>query len=93
MGKLNGYGPDQIAAKVEDAADLIGQYFRHNDSGEIYKITEVGEQGVTAYLADGFGAPVSTSSAQYLVTWKSLKYKHRIMVHATDIEAKPDHLQ
>jgi len=84
--------PAEIAVKIEDRAALIGQYCRHVDSAVIYKITEAGQAGVTAYQVEGFGAPVSTSSTQFLITWKSLRYKHRIMVHVADIAAKPDQL-
>ncbi len=81
---------DKIALRVEDFAALKNKYFRHNDSGEIYKIAEVGDAGVTAYRAEGFGGPAG--GEQYLITWNSLRYKHRVMVHAMDVDAKPGDL-
>lgn len=93
MGKINGHnGPAEIPVVIENRDALIGQYCRHVDGGEIYKITEVGREGVTAFQAEGFGGPVSTSSDQFLITWASLKYKHRIMVHVADVETKPHQL-
>lgn len=84
--------PAEIAVRIEDRAALIGQYLRHVDSGEIYKITEAGQEGVTAYQVEGFGAPVSKHSTCYLITWTSLKHKHRIMVHVADIAANADQI-
>ena len=85
-------GPAQMPVSIEDPAALIGQYCRHNDSGEIYKIEEVGAEGVTAKQCDGFGGTPLPSSPEYLITWKSLKYKHRIMVHLQDIDIKQEHV-
>ncbi len=81
---------DKIALRVEELTAMKKQYIRHNDSGEIYKIADVGEAGVTCYRADGFGGPAG--GEQYLITWNSLKYKHRFMVHAADVDAKPGDL-
>ena len=85
--------PAQVAVIIESREGLIGQYIRHADTDEIFKITEVGRQGVTAYRADGFGGPVSKASQEYLITWASLKYKHRIMTHVADVKTRPDQLQ
>ena len=87
MIKYNGHdAPAQLPVTIEDRAALKGQYIRHRDTDKIYKITEVGEAGVTAYIADGFGGPAG--GEQYLITWNSLKYKHLIMVHVADVETK-----
>lgn len=85
--------PAQMPVAIEDQRAMIGQYIRHIDSEEIFKITEVGREGVTAYHAEGFGGPVSLMSAQFMITWASLKYKHRFMVHAATVDVKPEHMQ
>lgn len=77
----------EMPVAIEDRNALIGQYIRHTDSNEIFKITEVGREGVTAYQVESFGSPVIPSTTQFMITWASLKYKHRIMVHVADIDA------
>lgn len=84
--------PAQLLVTVKDRDALKGQYIRHNDTGEIFKIFEIGREGVTAYQAEGFGAPVIPGGVEYLITWPSLKFKHRIMTHVADVEA-PGHLK
>ncbi len=91
MNKINGQDkPADMFARVEDRAALKGQYIRHNDNGEVYKIVDVGLAGVTCYRADGFGGPAG--GEEYMITWSSLKYKHKILVHVADIETKPGDL-
>lgn len=86
--RLNGEGrPDQKPVIIEDPAALVGQYIRHRRSLDIFKITEIGQAGVTAYQAEGFGGP--TGGPEILITWKSLKYMHLIMVHVADVNVKP----
>lgn len=91
MTRINGeWKPADMPARFDDYTKMKGLYIRHNDSAEIYKITEVGSAGVTCYRADGFGG--STGGEQYLITWNSLKYKHTFMVHVADVETKPGDL-
>jgi hypothetical protein len=89
--KYNGHdAPAQMPVTIEDRKALVGQYIRHRNSDEIFKITEIGRDGVIAYQAEGFGGP--TGGDKYLITWNSLKYKHLIMVHVADIDTKPGEL-
>lgn len=85
--------PAELPVTIEDRNALIGQYIRHTDSSEIFKITEVGREGVTAYQVESFGGPVIPSTTQFMITWPSLKYKHRLMVHVADIDAKQEFIQ
>lgn len=78
--------PAQMAVNIEDRDALKEQYIRHRDTLEIFKIHNVGPEGVLAYRAEGFGAPVQPNSEEYLITWASLKYKHTIMVHVADVD-------
>ena len=88
MSKINGtWRPAVMPARFDDFTKMAGQYIRHNDSGEIYKIAEVGRDGVTAYRAEGFGGPAG--GQEFLITWASLRHKHTFMVHVADIETKP----
>jgi hypothetical protein len=86
--KYNGHdAPAQMLVTIEDRKALVGQYIRHRKSDGIFKITEIGPDGVIAYQADGFGGP--HGGEQHLITWASLKYAHLIMVHVADVETKP----
>ncbi len=80
--------PAQLPVSIEDREALKGQYIRHNDSLEILKIVKIDNNGVIAYLVDGFGDEPNPNTDEFLVTWASLKYKHRIMVHVSDVEVK-----
>ncbi len=79
--------PAQMPVTIEDRKALVGQYIRHRDDDTIFKITEIGPDGVIAYQAEIFGG--NTLGEQHLITWASLKYKHLIMVHVADIDTKP----
>jgi hypothetical protein len=85
--------PAELPVTIEDRNALIGQYIRHVDSAKIFKITEVGRDGVTVDQVKRFGDAVIPSTTQFMITWASLKYKHRIMVHVADVDIKPEHLQ
>ncbi len=86
-------GPAHMLAAIPNREAMVDQYIRHVDTGEIFQIKYVGREGVTAYRADGFGEPAKITGDTFEITWRSLKYKHRFMVHVADIEAKPEHLQ
>ncbi|MGI9251153.1 MAG: hypothetical protein ACR2PR_08145 [Pseudohongiellaceae bacterium] len=89
MEQFNGQNrPAQMPVTIEDRDALKGQYIRHNDSLEILKIVKVVGDGVIAYLVEGFGAEVNPNTDEFLVTWASLKYKHRVMVHVSDVDVK-----
>lgn len=91
MKRINGHSkPADMYAKVEDRAALKGQYIRHVDSGDVFKIHDVGLAGVTCYQAEGFLGP--TGGQEFLITWSSLKYKHKILVHVADVKTKPGDL-
>jgi len=79
--------PAQVLMTVEDWSKFKGQYIRHNDTKEIFKILEVGSEGVTCYQVAHFGADPDMDGQEYLVTWPSLQYKHRVMVHVSDVAA------
>ena len=77
--------------KVEDRKAMVGQYIRHNQSKLIYKIMQAGRNGVTALQAEGFGG--LTFGENVFITWRSLKYAHKFMVHVSDIDVKGGQLQ
>lgn len=82
------YGPDAHPVQVEDRQALKGQYIRQRKTGVIFKILDVGDEGVTAYQAEGFGG--DTFGPENLITWKALAFIYRIMVHVSDIDVKGD---
>ena len=81
--------PAQMPVTINDRDGLKGQYIRHVDSDEKFLIVEVGREGVEARQVEGFGASVLPGSPEYMITWNSLKYKHKLMVHIADVALKP----
>lgn len=81
-------GPDAHPVEVQDRKALIGQYIRQRKTGEIFKILDVGDEGLTVYQAEGFGG--GTGGPEILLTWKAFTWMYRIMVHISDIDVKGD---
>ncbi len=76
-----------IPAKVEHAEDLKGQYIKNSRDQRVYKVMDVGEQGLTLFEAEGFGG--QTFGDEILLTWRAFKAIYLIMVHLADIDTKP----
>ncbi len=85
---IDAVGPDARPVVVEDPKALVGQYIRQRKTQEIFKITEVGREGITCYQAEGFGGGIG--GPEILLTWRLFRAMYRLMVHVSDIDVKSD---
>ena len=74
---------------VEDVDCLKGQYLRHRREGTVWKITDVGREGVTTYQAEGYG--LDPFGPETLITWRCFAALYLIMVHAGEIDVQETH--
>lgn len=74
---------------VEDLQSLKGQYLRNTRDQGMYKVLEVGRQGVTAYQVTHYGG--DPFGPEILITWRAVKAIYAIMVHAGEIDEKALH--
>lgn len=88
MKGFDSVGPDARPVEVQDRRQLIGQYIRQRKTQEIYRITDVGDAGVTCYRAEGFGG--AWGGEEHMLTWRLFTAMYRIMVHVADIDVKGD---
>ena len=71
---------------VEDVDCLKGQYLRHKREGTVWKVVDVGRQGVTVYQAEHYGG--ETGGPETAITWRCFAALYLIMVHAGEIDVQ-----
>lgn len=76
----------ELPVKVENLADLSGQYLKNTRDDRVYKITDVGREGVTVYEAHGYGG--ETGGPEITLTWRLVKTIYVLLVHAAEIDVK-----
>ena len=71
---------------VQHPTALKGLYLRHTRDQTVWKVTDVGREGLTVYQADCYGG--ETYGAETLLTWRLAKKIYAVMVHVAEIDAK-----
>ena len=73
-----------IPVGVEDPKALIGKWIRNPETGELYKITDVGNEGVTAFMADEMGG--KTYGPPHLISWRLVQAKYNILIQREELQ-------
>ena len=76
-------------AMVEDLRSFKGQYLRHMREQTVWKVVDVGREGVTVYQVTHYGG--DELGPETTLTWNLVKAMYAIMVHAGEIDTKEIH--
>lgn len=71
---------------VQHPNALKGQYMRNTRDQTVWKVTDVGREGLTVYQVACYGG--DTFGPETTLTWRLAKKIYAVMVHVAEIDAK-----
>ena len=79
-----------LPARVESIDALKGQYIRQVRTQQVFLITDVGREGLTANRVADYGDKLPLEP-ECTITWRAVRRLYRLMVHVGEIDTKGHH--